>query len=215
MALKSGNRRFFLIQGSSAALHLESESVDYIVTDPPYFDSVQYSDLAIFFHVWLKRLLGDEAQWNYDIAQSAVDPHANGKGQYSQILGEIFSECHRVLKKNTGRLIFTFHHWNPKGWTGLTQALHKAGFTLINHYIVHSENPVSVHIAGLKSLKHDAILVMAPIEAGLLANWELPKSIDKSDSMNFCQDCAIALGWMLRGNMKDVEIEKKWHELLA
>jgi putative DNA methylase len=214
-ALKSGNRHFFLIQGSSASLDLESDSVDYIVTDPPYFDSVQYSDLAIFFHVWLKRLLPEETQWDYDIAQSAVDPHANGKGQYSQILGEIFSECHRVLKKNTGRLIFTFHHWNPKGWAGLTQALQKAGFTLVNRFIVHSENPVSVHIAGLKALKHDAILVMAPVVAGLFGKWELPQAIDKSESLSFCQDCATALGWMLNGNMTESEIGRKWNELLA
>ena len=165
--------------------------------------------------MWLKRLLPEETQWDYDIAQSAVDPHANGKGQYSQILGEIFSECRRVLKKGTGRLIFTFHHWNPKGWAGLTQALQKAGFTLVNRYLVHSENPVWVHIAGLKALKHDAILVMAPIETGLMGNWELPTVIDKSDSLKFCRDCATALGWMLNGNMTDAEIEKKWHELLA
>jgi putative DNA methylase len=214
-ALGLGNRRFLLFQGSSASLDLEPDSVDYIVTDPPYFDSVQYSDLAIFFRVWLKRLLPDEAQWDYDIAQSAVDPHANGNGQYTRILGAIFSECHRVLKKDTGRLIFTFHHWNPKGWTGLTVALKKADFTLVNRYIVHSENPISVHIAGLKALKHDAILVMAPLQAGTSGKWEPPKFIDKSDSLKFCQDCATALGWMLSGSMKEVEIERKWDELLA
>ena len=43
-----------LIQGSSASLELASDSVDHIVTDPPYFDNVQYSDLSAFFRVWLK-----------------------------------------------------------------------------------------------------------------------------------------------------------------
>ena len=214
-ALHLGNRRFLLRQGSSVSLDLESNSVDYVVTDPPYFDSVQYSDLAMFFRVWLKRLLPEEAHWDYDISQSAVDPQTNGRGQYGEILGAIFSECHRVLKKDTGRLIFTFHHWNPKGWAGLTLALKKAHFILVNRYIVHSENPVSVHIAGLKALKHDAILVTAPVQTGTSRRWEIPEFIDKSDSLKFCHDCAAALGWMLNEVMIEAEIEKRWHELLA
>jgi adenine-specific DNA methylase len=40
---------------------LADNSVDFIVTDPPYFDSVQYSDLAAFFRVWLRQLLPDAA----------------------------------------------------------------------------------------------------------------------------------------------------------
>jgi putative DNA methylase len=32
---------------------------DAIVTDPPYYDNVSYSNLADFFYVWLKRVLGN------------------------------------------------------------------------------------------------------------------------------------------------------------
>jgi hypothetical protein len=53
---------FLLLQGSSTALDLPDGSVDFIVTDPPYFDSVQYSDLAAFFRVWLRHLLPDAAE---------------------------------------------------------------------------------------------------------------------------------------------------------
>ena len=41
--------RFWLIQGDSQSLPLDDHSVDVIVTDPPYYDSVQYSNLAAFF----------------------------------------------------------------------------------------------------------------------------------------------------------------------
>ena len=36
----------------------DDASLDAIITDPPYYDSVPYSHLADFFYVWLKRLLG-------------------------------------------------------------------------------------------------------------------------------------------------------------
>ncbi|WP_166405250.1 hypothetical protein [Desulfonema ishimotonii] len=54
-------------------------------------------------------------RWDYSAADSAVDPQAGGSGQYESVLTGIFSECHRVLRHGSGRLIFTFHHWNPKG----------------------------------------------------------------------------------------------------
>jgi putative DNA methylase len=213
--LRSGTRRFLLIQGSSTSLALDADSVDYVVTDPPYFDSVQYSDLAAFFRVWLRRLAPEAAHWEYDLAESAVDPQANGRGQYADVLAGIFAECHRVLRKDNGRLIFTFHHWNPKGWSALTLALRRGEFMLLNRYVVHAENPVSVHITNLKALIHDAILVFSPLETGLRRAWQLPQTIAKTDSARFCADCATTLGWLLNSDLSDEEIELTWQRLLA
>jgi putative DNA methylase len=213
--LQTGDHRFLLIQGSSASLPLDADSVDYVVTDPPYFDSVQYGDLAAFFRVWLQKLVPTEVDWTYDVSESAVDPQANGNGQYTQVLGEILGECHRLLKKDGGRLIFTFHHWNPKGWAALTKALKRAGFALLNRYVVHSENPASVHIKNLKALRHDAILVLAAVETEVAREWALPAEVDATDSRRFCEDCATALGWMLDSEVDEGEIEERWDSLLG
>src|SRR5437667_101813 len=110
--LRMGPRRFMLVQGSAAALPLPTGSVDHVVTDPPYFDSVQYGDLARFFHAWLRQLLPGAARWDYDLDDAAVDPQGSGADQYARVLGEILAECRRVLKPS-GRLIFTFHHRPP------------------------------------------------------------------------------------------------------
>jgi len=212
--LQTGTGRFLLIQDSAASLDLDSDSVDYIVTDPPYFDSVQYSDLAVFFNVWLKHLIPMGAKWDYDQNESAVDPCSNGNGQYNRVLSAIFTECHRVLRKNRGRLIFTFHHWNPKGWAALTLALKHAHFILLNRYIVHSENPTSVHISNLKALTHDAIFVLIPEEAGIPQKWKRPNKVNKNNSQAFCEDCATALGWILNSGIEDTKIEQIWDKLL-
>ncbi|MCB8922477.1 MAG: hypothetical protein H6662_12900 [Ardenticatenaceae bacterium] len=211
--LTSGTRRFILIQGSSVNLDLPDNSVDYVVTDPPYFDSVQYSDLAAFFRVWLRQLLPTDADWHYELGDAAVDQHANGNGQYDRVLGDIFSECHRVLKDN-GRLIFTFHHWNPKGWAALTKTLQRAGFILVNRYVVHSENPSSVHIANQNALLHDVILVLAPIESQARRDWVMPYLVDMTDSQAFCQDCGTVMGWMLNECLPDEVIDVRWSGLL-
>src|SRR5690606_36208282 len=97
------------------------------------------------------------------------------------VLSGIFSECRRVMKPE-GRLIFTYHHWKPRGWSSLTMALRRAGFVLLNRYVVHSENPISVHINNLRSLTHDAILVLAARDSVPALPWERSKEIDHSES---------------------------------
>src|SRR5260370_4435102 len=45
-------------RASASHLLLESETLDAVITDPPYYDNVSYADLSDFFYVWLKRSIG-------------------------------------------------------------------------------------------------------------------------------------------------------------
>lgn len=214
-ALKKGEQKFLLLQGSSANLSLPDASVDYIVTDPPYFDSVQYSDLSNYFRVWLAKLLPTEVDWAVALGETAVDQRKNGDDQYEQLLSGIFAECGRVLKADGGRLIFTFHHWNPKGWAALTTALKLANFRLMNHYVIHAENKISVHIANQNALLHDVILVLSKqIDVRRTPAWKRPLTIPKNDSYHFCAGCGDLLGHMLRHSFPLRDVHAVWHETL-
>lgn len=215
--LREQARAFLVRQGSAAALPLPDGSVDYVVTDPPYYDNVQYSDLSAFFRVWLPKLVGAQpggCNWRYDLGEVAVDSLHNGNGQYGRVLGDIFAECRRVLKAD-GRLIFTFHHWKPQSWAALTLALQRAQFRLVNRYVVHAENPISVHVANLRAITDDAILVLAPAEAGVHGSWQRPERVDMSSSEQFCSDCATLLGWLLEQGLADGAVERVWREALG
>ena len=189
--------------------------MDFVVTDPPYYDSVQYSDLAAFFRVWLARLLPGEVDWTYEEAHSAVATKAadNDTG-FMAVLSGIFHECGRVLRPGTGRMVFTFHHWDPNAWAELTLALREAGFRLVNRYVVFSENPISVHINNLNSIKHDAILVLALQEDVAAGRWQPLECIDTGDSETFCRQCGAALGWLLAGDDPPAEIRATWKRLI-
>ncbi|KOR36233.1 DNA methylase, partial [Planktothricoides sp. SR001] len=39
--------------------HIADKSVDAVITDPPYYATIQYAELSDFFYVWMKRTLGD------------------------------------------------------------------------------------------------------------------------------------------------------------
>jgi adenine-specific DNA methylase len=150
-----------------------------------------------------------------DLAEAAVEPHGRASDQYREVLTEIWAECHRVLRKARGRLVFTFHHWRPEAWTALSIALRRAGFELVNHYVVHSENPTSVHIAGLRSLRHDAILILASRGSPSTPREKPPARVRLNDSRAFCQDCASVLGWVLYADLSEEEIADLWVTALA
>lgn len=211
--LSIGRQKFWLIHGDSRYLPLDSNSIDLIVTDPPYYDSVQYSDLAAFFRVWLAQLLPGAMDWDYNVTHSAVATKSiEGDTDFMRVLAGIFQECARVLKPETGRLVFTFHHWDPNAWAELTLALRTAGFRLLNRYVVSSENPISVHINNLNSIKHDTILVLALKDQA--THWLPVAEISTEDSATFCRQCGAALGMFLESTLPPEEIRIAWRNLI-
>jgi adenine-specific DNA methylase len=177
---------------------------------------VQYSDLSTFFRVWLRRFLPGEADWRYDPLASAVsEGGALGRQKYREVLGAIWKRCYRALNKEHGRLIFTFHHWDPEAWAELTLSLKQSRFVLMSRWVVFSENPASVHIRDLKALKHDVILVLKPDTAeGIVPRWPEPAQINATDSYSFCRDCGMALGWFLSADVGEVQIRSQWRRLI-
>lgn len=205
-ALTSGTRNYYLRQGDAGKFELPKRFVDFVVTDPPYFDNVQYSDLSNFFRAWLQHLLPDDANWQYSEKDSAVSNEANSKGVYANLLARIWRNCNASLKPPRGRLIFTFHHWKGQAWAELAISLLRAGFKLVNFYVIKAENPTSVHIQRLHSLKHDCILVCAPSNWSWNGKvWREPSPIQTSDSFDFLHICGEVVGWILQEAINEGE----------
>jgi putative DNA methylase len=209
-------RRFMAEQRDSSQMALPDASVDYVVTDPPYFDSVQYSNLSHYFRVWLQWFLPNDADWGFAAVASAVAENEANAEKYGAVMTAILRQSNRVLRRPHGRLIFTFHHWRADAWIQLTTALRRANFHLINSYTVHSENPISVHIRHLNALKHDSILVLSPKEDQRKVNRYGPiDAISSEDSFGFCRDCAQLLGFCLEADIEESEISKLWRAALG
>ena len=69
----SNGKRVYLSCGDSSKTDLAAESVDAVVTDPPFFDNVHYSQLADFFHVWQRHILGAENCWRETTTRSSEE----------------------------------------------------------------------------------------------------------------------------------------------
>lgn len=137
-------------RGSSAALPIESESLDAVITDPPYFDSVPYADLSDFFYVWLKRSIGHlcsehfSGQLTPKKNEAIMEPSRHGGDKkkaakaYEDMMHQAFCEANRVLKPN-GTTVVVYAHKTTAGWSTLIDSLRRAGFTITEAWPLDTE----------------------------------------------------------------------------
>ena len=147
-----------MIQAGSA-INPRLDDVDLIVTDPPYYDAIPYSDLMDFFYVWLRRALhgvvpdSDPAfagplgpKWNtvdgdgelIDDASRFGGDKALSKQTYEDGMARAFQACHAALNAE-GRLVVVFANKQPEAWETLVAALIRAGFVVDGSWPIQTE----------------------------------------------------------------------------
>lgn len=145
----------YLSCGDSTTTNLRDKSIDLVVTDPPFFDNVHYSELADFFFAWHQIGPDDKASSTRHVSE-VQDSDAE---RFSNKLTGVFREIHRVLK-NEGLLVFSYHHSRDDGWRALASALHDSEFNVVNSHPVKAEMSVATPKSQAKSpIQLDMILV--------------------------------------------------------
>jgi putative DNA methylase len=171
--------------GSATNLpQIADKSITAVVVDPPYADNVQYSELADFFYVWLKRTQGHRrpewfATYLCEHDQEAVvnlSRFKDGGGKqgkpftstgearkkahefYQGLMTDIFRECRRILRED-GALTVMFTHKKQEAWEALFSSLIRAGFTITATWPVKTESEHSLHQAKKNAAQSTVILV--------------------------------------------------------
>jgi len=154
---------------SSHLTGLPDDSVDFIITDPPYFDNIHYSELSNFFYVWLAQfdLTPHFSTSHVDAEQEAIVNVGMEKDEelFRTVLTNVFREGTRVLKPQ-GLFIFTFHHTKWRAWWNVLQAIMGGGFCLVDYFPVVTEYKVNPHVRNKQALDMDLVLVCTHRSAG-------------------------------------------------
>ncbi len=177
---------------NDSALRLGPGMFDAVVTDPPYYDAIPYSDLMDFFHVWIKRTLyglATEVEGAFRHELSPKWSHADNDGElvddasrhegdsgrsravYEDGMARAFQTCHDVLRPD-GRLVVVFANKQPDAWEALVSALIRAGFVVVASWPIQTEMSTRMRAKASAALASSVWLVCRKREGAAGPGWD-------------------------------------------
>lgn len=170
----------------------EVGTFDVIVTDPPYYDAIPYSDLMDYFYVWDRRQLADLSEayreafssplgpkWSKDANDGELIDDASrfggdkqaSKRNYEEGMAKAFKACHTALRPE-GRLVIVFAHKHPDAWETLVSAIIKAGFVVDGSWPIQTEQAARMRAQGSAALASSVWLVCKKRDPMAKAGWD-------------------------------------------
>lgn len=168
------------------------EGFDAVVTDPPYYDAIPYSDLMDFFYLWLRRSLHgldpriDEAfqeplspKWDHERSDGELiddssrhgNDAAKSKAVYEDGMARVFLRCAAALNAE-GRLVIVFANKQPDAWETLVSAIIKAGFVVEGSWPIQTEMGNRQRALSAAALASSVWLVCKKRSISARAGWD-------------------------------------------
>lgn len=143
--LKSEKCNCMLLNQDSSSVPIPDESVDLVLTDPPYGGNVQYGELSAFWLAWICDDLNIAKDYiiypaGEILVQRKNKVNAKTYQSYYEGLKRVYTECFRVLKKGQP-LVFTFNSKDAKVWLAVIKAVIDSGFILEPEGIIY-QSPI-------------------------------------------------------------------------
>jgi 16S rRNA G966 N2-methylase RsmD len=110
-------------QSSCDLSAIPPNSIDYIFTDPPYSDMVQYGELNFVWESWL----GFDTHW-HDQEIIVNDVRGKTAGDWAASMKRAMAECYRVLKP--GRWLTLCFHDEEGTWALVQDFMAEVGFVV-------------------------------------------------------------------------------------
>jgi adenine-specific DNA methylase len=157
-------------RGTATALPWAEAVFNAVITDPPYYDSVPYSDLSDFFYVWLKRA-GNTL--HPDLFRTPLTPKAQeliayyGSGNrrvqklpewYEEGMRKSFLEINRVLSKSSISCVM-FAHKTTAAWESLIAGLLQSSLIVSASWPLHTERKARMVARKAAALASSVTLV--------------------------------------------------------
>jgi putative DNA methylase len=162
---------------SASATHhpLPDDTVDAVVTDPPYYAAIPYADLSDSFYSWLRRSIGP---LHPDLFRTELSPkddecvslshraamyrHKDSQW-FEQTMAKACAESRRIAKPS-GISVFVFANKETAGWEAMLAALISSGWTITGSWPVDTEMGNRLRAQNSAVLASSVHLVCRPRE---------------------------------------------------
>ena len=156
-------------RGDATRLPFNEETVDAVITDPPYYDSVCYANLSDFFYVWLKRTLQGRNAVEFtaaltpkaaEIIQNLTHKGAKQKNRtfYESTMRKAVGEMNRVTRKS-GVILMMFAHTSSDAWEVMVSAIIENGLFPTASWPIHTERAAGMVKKGKAMLASSIAIV--------------------------------------------------------
>lgn len=155
--------------------HVEDASVDLVMTDPPYFDNIAYSELADFFLPWQRQLgLVAGAETAGFPAEQLAAP-SRDEASAAWFTARLAACFQRVAEKmKPGALAaFTYQHSTAAGWLTLAEALAETPIEIVRVFPLAGDTGANLH-REQASICWDAVLVGRKASTGARRALDVP-----------------------------------------
>jgi len=150
-----------------------------IITDPPYYDQIPYSDTLDFFYIMIRAINSDmndefskifahelSPKWDEDSNDKELIDDAKrhdgnvekSKNAYEDGMSEAFKSMHNSLEDN-GRLVVVFAHKDPVAWETLISSLIRSGFQVTSAWPIRTEKASKVS-SGIRAFLSTSIWIV-------------------------------------------------------
>ncbi|MDE0014212.1 MAG: DUF1156 domain-containing protein [Candidatus Poribacteria bacterium] len=148
-----------------------------IITDPPYYDNIDYADLSDFFYIWLRPLLRDIYP---DLFSGILTPKEeeivaipsrfeNSQQRFEELLGKAFLQMRRHCSTKFPTSIFYAYKQQEEerggkvstGWETMLAATVNAGFQIVATWPLRTERTRGLK-AEVNALASSIVLVCRP-----------------------------------------------------
>ena len=151
-ALKSNKDNSYCIStGSTTKLLINDNTCDYIFTDPPFGDNLNYSELSFLWESWIGIITNEKFE-------AIINP-TMGKSlpEYQELMTRCFMEYFRVLKPNRWMTV-EFHNSKNAVWNAIQEALQKSGFIVADVRTLDKQGGSFKQVTTTSAVKQDLVI---------------------------------------------------------
>jgi hypothetical protein len=152
--------------------NIPSDSVDYIFTDPPFGESLQYAELNMFVESWLKvrSVVEDDCVLNY--------VHKKDLPFYSHMMTSAFKEYARLLRP--GRWItIEFHNSQNAVWSAIQQSIESSGLVVADVRVLDKQQRSFNAVNRAGAVDQDLVISAYKPNGGLEERFKLSAITDE------------------------------------
>lgn len=131
--------------------NIPDDSFDYLFTDPPFGDNLNYSELSFLWETWLKVLTNNKTE-------AIVNKSQQKKLlEYQELMTYCFKEYFRVLKPGRWMTV-EFHNSKNAVWNAIQESLQRAGFVVADVRTLDKQQGSFKQVNNTSAVKQDLVI---------------------------------------------------------